>query len=361
MKTTARQFGSGIALGAFVVFAVLSRHAVSQAPGASASPALVAAASLNRTIAAGESWTVTKTTALESLNIQEGATLAAPQGFSLTMTVDGVETPVKAGTYKGQIVLTPAKSISMSYEGMGAKNNYDFRTAVYVNNGAYVPEQSIAAAALGGKVTNSSAEGVRVTSDGPLFAAFIVDGDSTYAIRNPVIRMTGNGTNDFFGYGASIRAGGRSKVTIDGARIDSTGAVRTAIWVGDNADVTVNNAEIEVHNGTLPANYGWSWTTGPTGNGVVMMEVPWMLGLRGNNRATLVVGHGTATFNNSHIKAQAWGAMSTDAVEEAVVNLNKCHIETVESGYGAYADGNSLIHSSGSTFDVATYGLILSG
>ena len=47
--------------------------------------------------------------------------------------------------------------------------------------------------------------------------------------------------------------------------------------------------------------------------------------------------------------------------DEALVTLNKCHIETVESGYGAYADGNSMIHSSGSTFDVTTYGLILSG
>jgi hypothetical protein len=44
---------------------------------------------------------VEKTTEVKSLKVADGATLKAPDGKSLTMTVDGVET----GQYTGAIVL----------------------------------------------------------------------------------------------------------------------------------------------------------------------------------------------------------------------------------------------------------------
>jgi hypothetical protein len=314
------------------------------------------------TVDAGAKWEVAETTILSELTIAPGASVTAPEGRSLSMTVDGVERALKPGAYRGNIVLTPAQDIVIPYDGMGTKQNYKYRAAILIDNGAFVPAKSVSAAVTGGSVTNTAADNVKITSVGELFNGIVINGDSTYKISKPVINLIGNGKNDFAGYGAAIRAGGSSKVTIDDARIDDTGAVRTAIWVGDHSVATINNADIEVHNGVLPKDYGWSWAKGgPTGNGDVMMQVPWMLGLLGNNRATIVVGNGTAIYNNSHIKAQAWGAMSTDAVEQVQVYLNKCHVETVESGYGAYADGNSLIHSSGTTFDVADYGLVLSG
>lgn len=45
-----------------------------------------------------------------NLTIAEGTTIKAPDGKSLTKTVDGVETPVKAGTYKGKIVISVSQS-----------------------------------------------------------------------------------------------------------------------------------------------------------------------------------------------------------------------------------------------------------
>ena len=327
-----------------------------------AAAALAAAATPTRTVASGRTWEVTETTALAALTIAEGASVTAPPGRSLSLTVDGVETPVRPGSYRGRIVLTPARDIDVAFDGMGTKQLYRYRAAVYVNDGAWSAAQSVAAAITGGRVDNAVAEDLRIRSVGERFTGIMVAGHSTYAIRNPVIELSGNGQNDFNGVGAGIRVSGTSKVTIDNARIRNAGAVRTAIWVGEQADVTINNADIEVRDGTLPASYGWSWVKGGGGtSGDVMMEVPWMLGLRGNNRATLVVGSGTARYNNSHIRAQAWGALSTDAVQEARVYATQSHIETIEHGYGAYADGNSLVHSSGSTWDVADYGLIMSG
>jgi hypothetical protein len=51
-------------------------------------------------------WTVTGTSYVTSLTIAGGATLAAPEGRKVTMTVDGEETAVEAGTYKGDIVIS---------------------------------------------------------------------------------------------------------------------------------------------------------------------------------------------------------------------------------------------------------------
>ena len=57
---------------------------------------------------AASSWTVTGTSYISALTLAEGAKLEAADGKKLTMTVDGVETPVAAGTYTGSIVLTVA-------------------------------------------------------------------------------------------------------------------------------------------------------------------------------------------------------------------------------------------------------------
>jgi hypothetical protein len=83
-----------------------------------------------------------------------------------------------------------------------------------------------------------------------------------------------------------------------------------------------------------------------------------MLGLIGNNRATNCLANGTANYNNSHIKAQAWGVMSTDACRNTTLNVTNCTVETVESGYGSYADGSKNTFS-GTTFNVNDYGLIM--
>ena len=52
------------------------------------------------------SWTVTGTSYITALNLADGAVLTAPEGKSLSMTVDGVATAIAAGRYTGKIVLT---------------------------------------------------------------------------------------------------------------------------------------------------------------------------------------------------------------------------------------------------------------
>ena len=309
-----------------------------------------------KSVDTGSTWEITEITNLSTLTIAEGAAINAPEGYSLTMTVDGVETGIAPGTYEGEVVLTPTEDIIVEYGGMGTTDTYYYRTAIYVDDGAVVPEKSVMAAVVGGEVTDDSATDVSITSIGNEFNGIISTGDSTYSIRNPKINFTGYGGNDFAGFGAAIMSDGNANVTLENASIITTGAVRTAVWVGGNSTMHVNDSYIETNSGPLPEDYGG----GPFGGGGgVMMEVPWMLGISGNCRSTNCLGEGTVYYNNTHIKAQAWGALSTDACQNVKLYASNCLIETVESGYGAYADGTSIDTFSGCEFNVTDYGLIL--
>ncbi len=307
----------------------------------------LAACSVKKDIASGSTWEVTEKTSLDSLTIEEGAVIKAPEGKSLTMTIDGVEAGINPGDYKGKIVLTPTDNIT--------KDNYNFRTAVYIENGKYIAGKSVAAAVAEGAVTDTSATDVKITSVGEKFNGIMVTGDTkySYSISNPVISLTGNGANDFVGYGAAIMTDGKVEVIIENARITNTGAVRTAVFVGGDSITTVNNSYIEVHDGTLPAGYEFSVAPGK------MMEVPWMLGTKGNLRATNLAGNGIAYYNNTHIKAQGWGCLSSDNVGTSPkIYATKCTIETTESGYGAFSLGTNLSTFSNCVFNVKDYGII---
>jgi len=52
----------------------------------------LAACSRVPTLSPGGTWTVDKTTQTDSITIPDGASIVAPAGKSVTMTVDGVET-----------------------------------------------------------------------------------------------------------------------------------------------------------------------------------------------------------------------------------------------------------------------------
>jgi hypothetical protein len=306
-------------------------------------------------VGAGETWEVTEVTKLAKLTIADDAIVTAAEGYSLTMTVNGVETPIDPGVYRGRVELTPTEEIVVVFNEMGTEDTYYYRTAIYVEDGQVVPEKSVAAAVIGGKVTDEAAKFVKIRSVGDEFNGVIVSGDSEYTLERPKIHFTGNGGNDFKGFGAAIMAAGNADLVIDRARIITEGVIRTAVWAGENSIVEVNNSYIETRDGTFPDDYAG----GPFAGGGVMMEVPWMLGITGNCRATNALGNATVYYNNSHIKAQAWGALSTDAVQDVKLFATNCRIDVAESGYGAYADGNSLDTFSSCRMNVPDMGLIM--
>ncbi|MGC3983067.1 MAG: hypothetical protein QM808_17575 [Steroidobacteraceae bacterium] len=63
--------------------------------------------SLSVTLDAKSTWTVNAASSLSALTLVQGAKLVAPKGYQLTMTVNGVQTAIAPGSYKGDIVITP--------------------------------------------------------------------------------------------------------------------------------------------------------------------------------------------------------------------------------------------------------------
>jgi hypothetical protein len=305
----------------------------------------------------GETWEVAGTTELSRLVVSEGAGITAPEGHTVTLTVDGVETPLRPGAYKGTVVLTVAEEIFITASVFGDESTYRMRAGIDVKDGTYRAKRSVPAAVTGGTITDEAATGVRIASVGENFNGIIVEGDSTYTIQSPEIDFTGYGGNDFAGYGAAIMTEGTAKVTVNDASIRTRGAIRSAAVVRGSSTLYVNDSEIEVQNGALPEGYEFHWSNP---NGVSLMIVPWMLGLTGNCRATNLIENGTAYYTNTHIKAQGWGCLSTDGVQNVNLYARDSHIETVDSGYGSYADG-STNNFSGCTFDVKDYALIMTG
>lgn len=298
-------------------------------------------------IGAGDTWEIAETIRLSKLTIAEDAAVKAPEGSSVTLTVNGVETGIAPGTYEGYIALTVTEDILVTAEVFGSVTTHRLRAAIDVENGAYIPEKSVSAAVTGGPVTDESAKEIGITSVGENFNGIVVSGNSRYSVENPKIHLAGNGFNDFVGVGAGILTRENAEVTVSNAEIVTDGVVRVAICANGSSTLTVRDSYIETGSPALPETISG------------MMSVPWVLGLTGTCRSTMATEAATVNYTGTHIKAKGWGALSTDAVKDVKLTATGCIIETVESGYGAYADGNSVDTFSGCTFNVTDYALIM--
>ena len=325
------------------------------------------AAATRITVASGETLELTATTTASVLTIAEGGAIAAPDGYSLTLTVNGVEagsklaaltdgyggaaTAIAAGTYRGTIVLTVAEATEVAYSTL----TFPFRQAIYVDADGVDSAKSVLSDVRGGSATSTAATNIRLSSTGEAFNGVYVVGGGTYTLTSPRIAFNGNGRCDFIGYGAAVvGTGSGTTLVLDGATIRNTGVVRTAVIADATANVIVKNSTIHCADGVLPAEYV------PTGDTKYMMDVPWMLGLSGNVRATNLLGASTrASYVNSSISSEKWGALSVDGGSYCTLTaINSTIANTGGQGYGSYAIGNVTEHFLGCTFDVGDYALI---
>ncbi|KOU69052.1 hypothetical protein ADK57_13495 [Streptomyces sp. MMG1533] len=316
-------------------------------------------------VGAGETYEVAQTTRVSMLSVAEGGAIVAPDGHALTLTVDGVEsgqllaetggtvTLIQAGTYRGDLVLTVAEANDVTYETL----TFPFRQALYVDGDGVVRDKSVLAAVRGGRLTDAVARGVSITSTGECFDGVYVQ-DGTYRLERPTISLTGNGRCDFAGYGAAVVGDGpATTLVLDGARISTKGVVRTAVIANDGANVLVKNSRLHTRNGVLPADYQATVETPH------MQSVPWMLGLDGNVRATNLIGQNSkATYLNSTVFSQTWGALSVEGGSGLELTAINSHIgNTGEYGYGTYAIGDATVRVLGSRLDVGSYATICAG
>jgi hypothetical protein len=226
--------------------------------------------------------------------------MRSPAGYSLTMTINGVETGgvltatggtdtrIAPGTYQGDIVLTVAQANPVVWAGVSKSLPFPFRQALYVDATGVVTKKSVQASVQEGKVTHESANDIRITSTGQVFDGVYIAG-GTYTLKRPSIALTGDGRCDFVGYGAAVVAtGSTTRLVVDGATISNQGVVRTGVVATNGSNVIVKNSQITTLNGVLPADYK------PTVDTTYMESAPWMLSISGNVRATNLLGTSTA-------------------------------------------------------------------
>lgn len=313
----------------------------------------------------GQTWVVERTTTLHALTVAPTGSVVAPNGFSLTLTVDGVQTgqaitrtggtttAILPGTYRGRVVVSVATANPVSWQGLV----FPFRQALYVGPDGVDEGRSVPAARRGGQVTDTAAKNLRVTSTGEAFDGVYVS-DAAYTLVGPRIELSGNGRSDFVGYGAAVVGTGTgTRLVLDGARISTTGAVRTGVVADGGSNVVVKNSTIQSRNGTLPGDYR------STVDLALMQDAPWMLSISGNNRATNLLGAYTrASYIGSSISSEGWGVLSSDVGHDGQLTAIASRVaNTGTDGYGSYAIGNVTERFLGTTFDVATYATINRG
>jgi hypothetical protein len=301
----------------------------------------------SKTVEGNATWVVNEKFELSGLlTIKNGATVKAPEGSLLVMTIDGVETAIQPGTYTGKIVLTPVVKISKAlYNGnLGKGANTDYRVGLFVDGGKIVEPSSVRSALTGGSYDAHSASDVKINSNNVLFDALIIH-NSDYSISN--VRMTANGAggNDFTGYGAGLAITGKSRVDIDHYSFDGVGPLRYGIFVGGQVDarpsVVISDAFMRT-NGSV----------GEVLPGTNMSSVPWVLGLEatGHVRTQLLVGYADVTYKNSTLLSDGWGVVSTDDTGAPVkygdysllLKVKDSQVDiTGTSGYGSYSIGAS--------------------
>ncbi len=338
----------------------------------------VVAAGRELVVDAGESYVVTTTTNLNSLTIEDGASVVAADGYLLTMVVNGVEKAVEEGVYEGYIdlVLTEDYSDEVigSFSGRGGE---EFRTAIYVDENGINYDRSVTETLVGGRTSGAVADGVSITGESENFNGIIITG-AEYEISNASIYLDGQGdgidgngepnVSDFSGLGSAIAAYDDAVVTLDNVNIFTSGVARPAVFSDAGSDVLVTDSRITSIGGELHDDYI------NTANQYYMVAPPWVLGITGNARTTNLMGTcSTMTVVNTEAIANQWGVLSTDSGSDMVLtvvdttmtlegnNQEDPFSENYGSGYGTYIIGDAQEYFYGVTMNVGTYGSILTG
>ncbi len=290
-------------------------------------------------------WEITESASFSSLTIADGASIQAPEGKYVTLTVDGVTHTIQPGNYEGDVKLTLCDNYTRKSLRFGEETISNYHAGVIVKDGKLLSENSVIAAVKGGSLTDSKAEGVSIKSVEWDFNGFVFDGDTDYEIDNADIELIGDGTDDFVGMGAGIAAVGNTKLTINNTKISNKGIGRGTLFVGGNADVTMNNCDFRAYaDEPTPEEF----KAGQEAER--MMEPPWAIGLKGNVRTLNLAEKGKLTLNNSHVVCNRWGVLSIDGACVNRMNINNSLIEiTGDNGYGFFCIADDIM------FDYASF------
>lgn len=287
---------------------------------------------------------------LDTFTVEPGVEYAAPEGKTLTMVVDGVETAMRPGTYRGTVLLCVRDVITPPFAaGYFTKGPVFLRAGLYVDRNGVRYDSSVEEAWQGAGIDDQKICGGKLISRGPLFGGMVIQ-DREYRISRLSMDLSGRGGDDFIGVGAGLLIGGSAKVTVEDCSITTTGCIRPALTVGGTAQVVFRDCEVMANGGGATEE---AQTPG-------MNTVPWPLGLSGNCRATNLVKGAHVRYENCRMRSYGWGVLSTDDPTDVDLYAKDCLIEiTGPSGYGSYSVGDTRNTFDHCTIRVPDYALIV--
>ncbi len=222
-------------------------------------------------------------------------------------------------------------------------------------------EKSQKTGLTGGRVEPGLVSGVAIESKTPCYGGIRITGGE-YEIRDLSMKLDGSGGDDFGGKGTGLVCAGDSRVHVKNYTCNNRGVIRNAVVVTDDAEAVFECADITCYGGT-PEELAKAKKEVRG-----LPHVPWVLGLTGNNRATNLLSRGKVTYIDSSIRAEGWGALSTDgptapkSLSEYSILLRtvNCDVEVFgPSGYGSYAIGAGKNIFEDTRIKVPDYGLIV--
>lgn len=284
---------------------------------------------------------VNKSASYDSLTIGANTLYCAPEGKKAVLTVDGVNQPLKPGcNYAGSAQISVVNAIEDTYTSHGSSTPQHMTAGLSVNESGILADESVTAALNGVTYDGTSAKGGTIVSKDTYFGGIRVSGTANYTVDGVTVDLTGNGGNDFTGIGAGFAVVDNATLTVKNCHITTLGALRSALFSGDNAKLIVEDTTITT--GTVyNADGSIASVSIPTAG---MSSPPTGLGVAGNCRSLNQVDSANAYYYRCTVNADAWGAMGTDDVEGTAADpvelyMEDCNINVAHSGYGAYAIG----------------------
>lgn len=272
------------------------------------------------------------------IEIEEGSFWKAPEGKTLTMTVNGTGKTPFPGKYEGDVVLTVADEYRRDFVRFGNIETNAFRTAIVINDGKYSPEHSVPAIVQRGEVTDTEANDILIVSDEWDFNGVYVGGDGDYTINRATIILNGDGTDDFVGKGAGVAISGTGTLTINDSTILTNGITRGAAYTGGNGTFVANDCYFrmttyepdEMQKKIAEENHR-------------MIAPPWQMGIYGRGRTTNIAGMGVSYYNRCHVVSDSWGVLSVDGacVNRLYVKDSILEIKG-ETGYGVFSIADDM-------------------
>lgn len=222
-----------------------------------------------------------------------------------------------------------------------------------IENGEVKLGQFEKAPTVAGPITATEAKGVYIESDDPNAGGITISGEgSKYTVEDSTIFLHSN-SSGLGGKGSGLFADDHSEMTIKNCKVMTVGKCRCGTATEQYSKMYIYNSYIHGHGS-------------PFGAAAANIEdcghPPLALEIEGNCRAHCTMSNSETYLYDSTIIGDGWAALSTDGAEGYVkLEANNCKVQTILSGYGAYADGACHDFFNSCDFDVADQAGIMAG